>query len=108
MTDTRERVFRALLARTGIPKPEAEFRFHPTRRWRFDFAWPSARVALEVDGGVWVRGKHGRGTGIVQDHAKRNEAAVMGWRVLVVQPRHLATLATVALIARALGAPEDT
>ena len=27
----------------------AEYRFHPGRDWRFDFAIPSRRVAIEVD-----------------------------------------------------------
>ncbi len=58
-----------------LPIPVAEYRFHPTRKWRMDWAWPDQRVALEIDGGVWVRGAHGRGTGIVRDQEKGREAA---------------------------------
>jgi hypothetical protein len=39
----------------GLPTPEREHRFHETRQWRMDFAWPEALVALEVEGGTWVK-----------------------------------------------------
>jgi very-short-patch-repair endonuclease len=57
-----------------------EYRFHPRRRWRFDFAWPPERVALECDGGQWAPrgGRHNTD----QDREKLNEAARLGWRVL--------------------------
>jgi hypothetical protein len=59
-----------------------EHRFHPTRRWRFDFAWPLISVALEVEGAVWVGGRHTRGSGFLGDMTKYNTATLMGWRVL--------------------------
>ncbi len=34
------------------PAPKREFRFHPTRQWRFDFAWERERVAVELEGGA--------------------------------------------------------
>ena len=37
-----DRVFRAQLTRAGLPQPVAEFRFHETRKWRFDYAYPIA------------------------------------------------------------------
>ena len=95
-------IFVALLKRDRLPDPAAEYRFHPTRKWRFDFAWPDAKLALEVDGGVWTQGRHTRGAGWLKDAEKFNTAAVMGWRVLRVTPSTLATLETVALIRDAL------
>ena len=68
----------------GLPEPEREYRFHPTRRWRFDFAWPDYMLAVEVEGGVWIRGAHNRGAGFIKDCIKYNEAAVLGWVVLRV------------------------
>src|SRR4051812_10049951 len=47
----------------GLPKPIAEYRFHPERGWRFDFAWPAQLVALEIDGAVYAQGRHTRGRG---------------------------------------------
>jgi len=66
---------------TGIPHV-IEYRFHSTRRWRFDLAFPVARVALEVDGGVYTQGRHIRPAGFIGDREKGNEAAILGWRVL--------------------------
>lgn len=59
-----------------------EFRFHPTRKWRFDVAWPKVKVALEVEGGAWQYGRHNRAASFLKDMEKYNEAAAMGWVVL--------------------------
>ena len=63
-----------------LPAGEREYRFHPSRRWRFDWAWPAAKLAVEIDGGQWVRrgGRHNSD----KDREKLNAAAVLGWRVL--------------------------
>jgi hypothetical protein len=62
-------------------EPEQEYRFHGTRRWRFDFAWPDAMVAVECEGGTWARGRHTRGKGFENDCYKYNAATAQGWRV---------------------------
>ncbi len=82
--------------------PLTEHRFHSTRRWRFDYAWPDYQVALEVEGGVWVGGRHTSGAGFVKDMEKYNEAACMGWRIIRCQPRQLCTMQTVETLRRAL------
>jgi very-short-patch-repair endonuclease len=61
---------------------ETEYRFHPTRRWRFDFAFPDLKIACEIDGGTWVGGRHSRGKGIHSDCEKQCEAVILGWRIL--------------------------
>ena len=66
----------------GLPEPEREYRFHPTRRWKFDFCWPSKMVAVELEGGTWTGGRHTRPVGFEKDCEKYNEAAIMGWKVL--------------------------
>lgn len=78
----------------GIPEPQAEFRFHPTRKWRFDYAWPTAKylgrpVAVEIEGGIWTRGRHTTGRGYLADLEKYNEAARLGWFVLRFTPTQL-------------------
>lgn len=65
-----------------ISQPETEYRFHDTRRWRFDFAWPDYLLAVEVEGGQWINGRHQRGKGFEDDCEKYNEAALDGWMVL--------------------------
>ena len=108
-------LFKAALLHAGLPLPDSEFRFHETRRWRWDFCWPSydfsthipdpcivGGLALEVQGGIWSRGAHGRGTGITRDHEKFSEGAALGWRLLLVEPKDLCSPATMDLIRRAL------
>lgn len=72
---------------SGLPSPAREYRFHPKRRWRFDFAWPLYKVAAEVDGGIYSRGRHVRGAGFERDAEKGNAAVMAGWRVLHFTPR---------------------
>ena len=101
----RERAFLTLLAQAGLPVPIPEFRFDKVRRWRIDYSWvtPDVKLALEVEGGVWSRGKHGRGSGIVKDMEKGNALACAGWRLLRVTPDQLATGRAVLMIAECLG-----
>ncbi len=73
----------------GLPEPVAEYRFAPPRRWRFDYAWPEARIAVEVEGGAWVGGRHTRAGGFIADMEKYNRAAVLGWRILRYTPKGL-------------------
>jgi very-short-patch-repair endonuclease len=77
-------VAKSILARLReqFPDAVAEHRFHPVRKWRFDFAVPSARVAIEINGAIWTAGRHSRGSGLVKEYEKMRAAAVMGWRVL--------------------------
>jgi very-short-patch-repair endonuclease len=64
-----------------LPKPEREFRFHETRKWRFDFAWERFKIAVEIDGGVWSGGRHNTGAGMEKDMEKYNAATAAGWKV---------------------------
>ena len=64
-----------------------ELKFHPTRRWRFDFAWPNQKLAVEVEGGIFIGGRHTRGVGFQKDCIKYAEALKLGWRVLRVEKK---------------------
>lgn len=75
-----------------------ELKFHPKRRWRFDFAIPSKMIAVEVEGGAWIGGRHTRGAGFVKDLEKYNEALRLGWKVIRVTPQQLRTEYTLQLI----------
>ncbi len=68
----------------GLPEPEAEFAFTTLRLWRFDFAWPERKIAVEIEGGTWSGGRHVRGKGFENDCTKYNSAAILGWTVLRV------------------------
>lgn len=57
---------------------ESEFLFHPSRKWRFDFAIAPFKVAVELDG----RGRHQTVDGVRRDLEKHRAALLRGWRVL--------------------------
>ncbi|HEU4582487.1 MAG TPA: hypothetical protein VFS67_29720 [Polyangiaceae bacterium] len=68
------------------PDPQSEFRFHPTRGWKFDFAFPSHKLAIEIQGRARgnpdAPGRHQTVDGIRRDCEKNNAAVALGWRVL--------------------------
>lgn len=77
-----------------------EHRFHPTRRWRFDYAIPEHKIAVEKDGGIWMKGggAHSRPQNIIRDMEKLTQAAVLGWTVIRRTPGQLNTRETLDLI----------
>ena len=58
-----------------------EYKFHPVRRWRLDFAHVETLTAVEIDGGEFSGGSHSRGVGMANDYEKRNCAIEMGFFV---------------------------
>jgi very-short-patch-repair endonuclease len=88
---------RLVKSHTGL-QTTTEYKFHPKRRWRFDFAWPDHKLALECDGAVWTNGRHTRGSGFVKDMEKFNEAARLGWTVIKCTPDQLLSTYTLDLI----------
>ena len=106
--DAFEGYFGMLLPHLPAPKPQYPFAAEHVgrspgvrkrltdaglRNWRLDFAWPDAKVAVEIDGGQWkpIRrrdgsvsygGRHNTPEGFRSDCEKLNAAAVLGWTVL--------------------------
>ena len=76
-----EFIVRFLLERAGLFYLP-EYRFHPVRLWRFDFALPDYKTAIEIEGATWTQGRHTRGKGYQNDCEKYNAATLMGWKVL--------------------------
>jgi hypothetical protein len=72
--------------------PVPQFKFHPERRWRFDFGFPAELVVVDIDGGIFAAengataGRHARGAGIMGGFEKRNAAAELGFCVLCYGP----------------------
>jgi very-short-patch-repair endonuclease len=79
---TPEDILEDHLRMMGLPEFEREYKFLSDRRFRADFALPSHRLLVEVEGGVWVDGRHSRGVGYTRDCEKYNLAALEGWKVL--------------------------
>lgn len=80
----------------------AEWPFHPERKWRFDYACPELKIAIEVDGGVFTGGRHSGGIGQVKDMEKGNAACSLGWLVYHITPDDMYDLAFRKLVLQAI------
>jgi len=71
------------------PKLTPEFKFDAKRRFRFDFYCEcnGLKVAVELEGGVFIRGRHQRPGGFLRDMEKYNLAASKGILVFRI-PSH--------------------
>lgn len=81
MSSEGEELF-ALHCRAEGLTPVREWMFAKPRRWRFDFCFPKEKLAVEIEGGTWIQGRHNRGSSIEKDLEKYNTAALLGWTVL--------------------------
>lgn len=59
-----------------------EHKFHPTRKFRFDFAILNKMVSIEYEGVFSRKSRHTSVSGYSTDCLKYNLAAILGWRVL--------------------------
>lgn len=102
----------------GVERPVREFRFgaeaaggpgrglrarldeHGLKDWRFDFAWPELRFAVEVEGGIHTNGRHTRGAGYEEDLKKYHHAMRLGWTVYRCGAHLIKTGEAATLIAR--------
>jgi hypothetical protein len=89
-----------LWAAHGIPEPVQEYQFALPRKWAFDLAWPEHLLAVEIEGGVWTRGRHVRGKGFLADIEKYDEAVIRGWRLLRATPQQVNSGEMFALVRR--------
>lgn len=98
-----EELFSRQLALSGLPEPTREHRPIANRRWRVDFAWIEDQVAIEIEGGIWARGRHIRPSGFIGDIEKYNTLALEGWIVLRLTPEMVESGEGLRLAERALG-----
>lgn len=70
-----------ILAAEGKPF-EREYKFHPKRKWRFDFAILDKKIAIEFEGIMSKKSRHTTAKGYTGDCDKYNEAQKLGWVVL--------------------------
>ena len=79
-----ENAFATWMLHSDIPGWREEYQFHPTRKWRFDFAWPAHKVAVEIEGithfGKGI-GRHQGSDGFLKDAEKYEAALQLGWKV---------------------------
>ena len=98
-----ERILRAIIIGEGLPLPEMEYRFDSKRRWKFDMCWRYQKLAVEVEGGIWVNGRHNRGKGFLGDCEKYNAAALAGYRVIRICKEHIDNGQAILWIKEGLG-----
>jgi very-short-patch-repair endonuclease len=60
-----------------VNQPVREHVFHPTRKWRIDFAWPHIKLAVEIESSV-----HRIKSRFASDIPKYNELQKRGWVLL--------------------------
>ena len=82
MSSPLEKRFLQLWQLQDGPELEQEYRFHPTRRWKADFAHIPSRTIFEIEGGVWCRGRHTSPKGFMADAEKYLTATLEGWTVI--------------------------
>lgn len=83
------------------PALEREFRFHPTRKWQADFAHLPSRTLIEIEGGIWIRGRHTSPRGFTADAEKYLAATLAGWRVVRLVDRQI-VIATLSRVISAM------
>ena len=73
-----------------LPGWVREYRFCD-RRWRFDFAHPLYKFAVEIEGGIFAGKRMGHSTGaaIKKDMEKYNAATILDWKVIRVMPEQI-------------------
>ena len=91
-------LFKKLIEQETGEKVEPEHRFHPTRRWRIDYAIPSLKIAIEIEGGVWTKGRHTRGKGYLGDMEKYNNLTLYDWALLRFVPEDKLKTETIDII----------
>lgn len=101
MSDLEETLEGQMVA-AKFPPFEREYRFHPVRRWRFDFAFLDQLLAVEVEGATFAQGRHTRGAGFEGDCVKYGTAAGHGWRLVRVTKKLIDDGRALEMIDRAL------
>ncbi len=102
--DDAERLLLWQIKQYGLTPPISQYLFAMTlkRQWRWDFAWTSEFLALEVQGGIWTRGAHGHPEDILRNMLKHNDAALLGWRWLQFTPEQVKDGSAVLFLQRYL------
>lgn len=63
-----------------------QYEYAAPRKFRADFAIPSHRLLIEVQGGIFSKQAHGSISGVLRDNERVNNATLRGWRILRVTP----------------------
>jgi very-short-patch-repair endonuclease len=99
MTALASRFWQKWQAIPGAPTLIKEYRFDSVRQWRFDFAHPQSRVAVEMEDGLWLKGgdEHTRRIAYEKDLEKYAGATFQGWILIRLHQRQTTYDTLVAL-----------
>lgn len=61
-------------------------KFLKNRKFKFDFAHITTKIAIEINGGNWIGGRHSNALALNSEYEKLNLAVINGWRVFVLSP----------------------
>jgi hypothetical protein len=89
----------------------SEWRFAPPRRFRFDFAHLPSKIAIEIQGGIFMPNSgHNNGAALVKEYEKLCLASSLGWRIFFLSSVTVSDENIYKLIAQAIAnsSPEKT
>ena len=107
--------FLALLEEHGLPAPQTEYLFAAEngRKWRADYCWlvhhtgtvlggraEFKGLIVEKNGGIWRKGGHSSGRGLLRDYEKANAAQLQGFLYLQFTPQQLMLQSTIVTLKR--------
>lgn len=75
-----------------------------SKRYRLDFAHANSRTGIEIQGGVYNRGRHVTGSGYERDCRKYNLAYTSGWTIFLLTAQMAKDATWHALIASHISA----
>ena len=75
-----------------------------SKRYRLDFAHSDSRTGIEIQGGVYNRGRHVTGSGYERDCRKYNLAYTSGWTIFLLTSQMAKDAYWYALIAAHIAA----
>lgn len=91
---------------TACPPRSLPFEVHDYdagRQWRADFYLPDYELAVEIEGGRWVNGRHNRATGFARDIEKYNALTKAGIGLLRFTPEQVEDGSAIAFILEVIG-----
>ena len=105
-----EEKFWAQIVEAGIPRPIRQFEFAKCigRKYRSDYGWVDEKLLVELDGGLYIGGRHSTGIGRENDMERDAISCALGWKLMRFSPRHVRSGWALAMTKVALGLQDLT
>ena len=73
------------------------------RKFRWDFWIPERDLAIEIQGGIWHKGAHSSGSGLLRDYRKANALTLRGGRCFYFTTQQVESGEAIDTVRAALG-----